>query len=164
MRKHTHKYIEVIVNGKVISRFTRPEAYKSINEARDNYSSIYKKWKRDDSDYPCLNCDGAGTYHKFEDRDIIEGYKLAPLYTCKSCSGSGRGPKEMFKAYYDAEKQKIKAQQQKFDKDLDSFMEAIQVLSPEQIFTLNKMLGNVCPIYEKNAPIKKIKVRKNGMA
>ena len=33
----------------------------------------------------CKTCDDKGKYHKFEDRDIYEGYKLAPLYYC-SCS------------------------------------------------------------------------------
>jgi hypothetical protein len=32
----------------------------------------------------CKICSGSGRYHKFADRDVYEGYKLAPLYYC-SC-------------------------------------------------------------------------------
>jgi hypothetical protein len=52
--------------------------------------------------YPCQNCNGKGRYHKEEDRDVIEGYKLAPNYKCTACKQTGRGEKEPLVREYKA--------------------------------------------------------------
>jgi hypothetical protein len=39
---------------------------------------------------PCSTCDGSGRSYRFEDRDCVEGYKLAEKKTCLKCSGLGR--------------------------------------------------------------------------
>lgn len=43
--------------------------------------------------WPCQACDGAGRYRKEEDRDCVEGYKMAPWYKCEACGGTQCGPK-----------------------------------------------------------------------
>lgn len=50
--------------------------------------------------WPCLICDARGGYHKEEDRDEYEGYKLAPWYACGACGGTGQGPKKAVEEAY----------------------------------------------------------------
>ena len=39
--------------------------------------------------YACPDCGGRKYYYKPEDRDPIEGYKLAPRYRCGLCKATG---------------------------------------------------------------------------
>lgn len=39
--------------------------------------------------YPCMYCNGFGKVRRMEDRDPIEGFKLAPWYKCTPCDGTG---------------------------------------------------------------------------
>jgi hypothetical protein len=50
--------------------------------------------------WPCLICDARGGYHKEEDRDCYEGYKLAPWYACGACGGTRQGPKKAVEEVY----------------------------------------------------------------
>ena len=38
----------------------------------------------------CSNCRGSGKAYRFEDRDCIEGYKLAVKKVCLDCNGTGK--------------------------------------------------------------------------
>lgn len=51
--------------------------------------------------WPCTYCDGRGWYYDPADRDVIEGYKLAPRHKCGNCQGTGKGTKEAVKDLYD---------------------------------------------------------------
>lgn len=45
---------------------------------------------------------GRGYTYRPEDRDVVEGYKLAPAYTCKTCNGKKSCTRKKFKKdYYD---------------------------------------------------------------
>ena len=74
--------------------------YRSLRDfvARHFNYSIPESKRLDPGFWPCIPCDGRGRYRKEEDRDIIEGFKLAPWYTCEACKGTGRGPKEEVQA------------------------------------------------------------------
>lgn len=65
------------------------------NHWRRRYSGPREK------DLPCHRCHGSGRVYRFEDRDVIEGYKLAPTYSCGDCGGSGRTTRADVKAFYD---------------------------------------------------------------
>lgn len=72
--------------------------YKNFEECRRLHSGRYH---RDDPEFiPCLACSGRGHVRDPKDRDLIEGYKLAPWYDCKSCNGTGRGTKKELMDYY----------------------------------------------------------------
>lgn len=43
----------------------------------------------DASYFPCFACGGKGKIRKPEDRDPVEGYKMAPWHICEKCGGSG---------------------------------------------------------------------------
>jgi hypothetical protein len=51
--------------------------------------------------WPCLVCCGKGWDYRYEDRDIIEGYKLAPRHRCSHCK-DGEGTKEAVRQAYNA--------------------------------------------------------------
>lgn len=78
--------------------------YKSFEDFRRvKCRWIFDKDKElDCTFYPCQHCGGKGRYRKEEDRDVIEGYKLAPWYKCQACNNTGRGPKEPLVAEYKA--------------------------------------------------------------
>lgn len=65
------------------------------NKIRDDYigkrpSLHYRNltaYKKDNSS--CKWCSGQGVAYRFEDRDVIEGYKLAEKKQCLNCSGRG---------------------------------------------------------------------------
>lgn len=40
-------------------------------------------------EYPCTFCSGYGYIRKFEDCDVIEGYKHAPWHKCNHCHTTG---------------------------------------------------------------------------
>lgn len=102
--------------------------YQSIKDAK-RYMGRHKDYKR--NEYPCIYCRGLGSYHKVEDRDCIEGYKLAPSYKCNACKGTGLGSKGSFMDEYNKQVEiynrevkeyksqldKLKALKAKMDKD-----------------------------------------------
>ncbi len=47
------------------------------------------KLPRKGQGYLCPKCRGCGYYYNSSDRDVIEGYKLAPRYKCKMCDETG---------------------------------------------------------------------------
>jgi len=98
----------------------RPERrYRSLAEFRvKNWQwSVRESRLLDPTFWPCVLCSGRGWYHNPDDRDPIEGYKLAPAHKCQACAGTGRGTKEAVKAIYD----EIVA---KFRADLTAWKEA----------------------------------------
>jgi hypothetical protein len=68
--------------------------------------------------YPCMACRGEGRKYRREDRDPIEGYKLANKYQCEVCLGTGRKSKIQAKAEYD---QEILNWKEKYDKILPKY-------------------------------------------
>jgi hypothetical protein len=69
----------------------------------------------------CTICDGEGDGYAFCDRDVIEGYKLAPVHTCLACDGNGYIDKndwkyEGFVAYVNALKNKEKNEREAREK------------------------------------------------
>lgn len=53
----------------------------------------------------CLVCDGTGKVYRIEDRDVIEGYKLAQKHPCTVCDGKGHFSVEHSRAKYKHAKQ-----------------------------------------------------------
>jgi RecJ-like exonuclease len=64
---------------------------------------------KDPSFWPCVECGGRGKVRHEEDRDIIEGYKLAPWHTCAHCNGTGRWLKAQVKVIYQKIVQEFRA-------------------------------------------------------
>lgn len=50
----------------------------------------------------CQSCGGEGVAYRFEDRDPIEGYKLADKKTCLVCAGSGEVDVMTYYSSYEA--------------------------------------------------------------
>ena len=71
-----------------------------------NFDDFYKKnilGCNKDVEWPCFLCDGYKKIHHWEDRDPYEGYKMAPLYTCHQCNGTGQTTKQQWKDQYKSE-------------------------------------------------------------
>jgi len=69
------------------------------------YSYGVRAWHkpaRVSDDWPCLGCEGRGWFYHDDDRDPIEGFKLAPRRKCIACNGTRKGSKEAVKAAYEA--------------------------------------------------------------
>ena len=86
-----------------------PETRRPERRYRSLRDFLVKQWGwslreaklNDPTFWPCIPCSGRGWYYDPADRDVVEGYKLAPRYHCKACAGTGRGTKEAVKAIYD---------------------------------------------------------------
>lgn len=50
---------------------------------------------------PCPRCDGYGKHYRDEDRDPYEGWKMASMYPCERCGGSGDIGKIALRAEFD---------------------------------------------------------------
>lgn len=90
----------------------RPERlYRSVRDwiAKRFLWSQPESTLRDPNFWPCLECGGKGKVHKEEDRDCIEGYKLAPWYQCEHCAGTGEWPKAKVKEAYQEVVKEFKA-------------------------------------------------------
>jgi hypothetical protein len=68
--------------------------YRNLQE----YAAV--RYGRSKHLWPCVECCGRGVVRRFEDRDPIEGYKLAPLYKCGSCNGTGKGGRDVIAAEF----------------------------------------------------------------
>jgi len=79
--------------------------YRSLQDCKQKYLkdwSYYVRNKRfTKNEFPCLKCHGYGKVHKDEDYDTIEGYKLAPWYTCPQCQGTSKIDIEEFRPRYE---------------------------------------------------------------
>jgi hypothetical protein len=71
-----------------------PRPWKSFSD----YVSKIPKWKK--HTFYCLECDGSGRVHRWEDRDPYEGFKMAPTYVCGSCGGKGYVPESKHREFY----------------------------------------------------------------
>lgn len=78
----------------------------SITELREDligkkpilrYRSLFS-YKKDNS--VCKWCSGEGVAYRFEDRDVIEGYKLADKKQCLKCKGRGHLTEEVIVTNY----------------------------------------------------------------
>lgn len=82
----------------------KPELrYPTLEDFRKSECGVFgRAWeaRKDRGFWPCLKCRGEGGYHKPEDRDCYEGYKMAPWYKCAACEGTGEGPKAKIVALY----------------------------------------------------------------
>lgn len=76
-----------------------------------NYTAYAQEWirlnglgRKWDSTigYPCRHCHGSGKVTRFEDRDVIEGYKLAPRYVCGNCINGAVPESHVQKGYKNA--------------------------------------------------------------
>ena len=56
-----------------------------------------------DNKYFCKTCDGSGVVHRIEDRDVYEGYKLAPLHPCSAGCDKGVVDESVVRHLYKAE-------------------------------------------------------------
>lgn len=94
----------------------KPERpYKDLSDARKRICFYGEKDRLCDlAFYPCIECDARGGVRDIKDLDPIEGYKMAPLYACKACGGSGAIPKKAFVAYYRGVMGKWKAEMDEY--------------------------------------------------
>ena len=82
----------------------RPKlGHRSIREwiiARCRFTLRDDKLAACNNFWPCLECEGKGKVRHEEDRDVIEGYKLAPWHVCTHCNGTGRWLKAQVQEVY----------------------------------------------------------------
>jgi len=83
------------------------KSFESYLHYYTKHSSKHHRTKKV-AKYPCPECLGIGQVCRWEDRDVIEGFKLAPRYTCDSCGGSGETTVAYYKTAYKAEMAKYK--------------------------------------------------------
>ena len=154
------KFILVKAGGDAVARLRVPvPRYTSMAQALDSFSSLSNRWRKNGCSYPCLVCGGDGWYRKIEDRDPVEGYKLAPSYDCESCKGTGGGTKEQFKAHYDTQVKHDKEQIAQFQAQLETFTQALSLLTPDQVKIMKKMLGQFDTAPQKDDSVKTITVK-----
>ena len=148
-------------DGQTIATLAKPQlSYPSLEDAIKCYSGYAFRCKQAPEVFPCLSCRGEGTYKKFEDRDEIEGYKLAPRYNCESCEGTGIGPKEVFLSYIESQNQESKDKIAKFENDVHTLTAAIRKLSSEELDVFRNMLfKNQISSYRSEGKIQTVKVK-----
>lgn len=76
----------------------------------------------------CVNCEGSGQTYRFEDRDPIEGYKMANKKVCIECNGSGS---KNILDYLISYNKYLKDEEQ--DKELIKTAKTIKALVPSNI-------------------------------
>ncbi len=81
----------------------------------------------------CLECRGCGYVCKEEDRDVIEGYKLAPRYKCPSCQGRGVMGRPELKKHYNEYTDKYDQELFQWQETLKLLKTAFKLLSDEQL-------------------------------
>lgn len=115
-----------------------PRPYKNVLDFWDSYRGTYKGPK--ESLYPCPMCYGSGKVKKFEDRDPVEGYKLAPTYPCDVCAGSGKRPAREIEQVYKTMMAEWRRNCQKArefrDLQIAALFKAKQVLTKEELKAL----------------------------
>jgi hypothetical protein len=154
------KHIVVKVGNEPVARFVVPTPrYTSLAQAVDSFFSISNTWRKNGCAYPCLACSGDGWYRKAEDRCPVEGYKMAPRYTCEVCQGTGGGTKEQFKAHYDDQVMRDKEKNALFQADLGSFIQTLSLLTPDQVKIMRKMLNHFDSFPREGETVKTIKVK-----
>ena len=83
--------------------------------------------------WPCVGgCLGRGWVYREEDRDIIEGYKLAPRYPCSCCNGTGRNSREVVRAAYKVEIEGWRKRAESWDRQEALRKNAIAKLTKEE--------------------------------
>jgi hypothetical protein len=100
-----------------------------------------RRWRGSKEDQlPCSHCYGSGKVHRDEDRDPIEGWKLAPLYTCDPCGGSGKttiwAVKALYQGAIDAWRTIYATAKIRRDKELLALAKVKRVLSLEEMVIL----------------------------
>lgn len=89
----------------------------------------------------CIACGGEGKDYRFEDRDPIEGYKLANKKTCLKCDGRGYLEQELAYPEYLKETARMEAmniEEAQYNKMVDEINSS---LSSKQIAWLKKNYG-----------------------
>lgn len=66
------------------------------------------------------------------DRDVIEGYKLAPWHPCQACQSTGDRTKEAIKAIYDKEIRKWKEALEVYRRNYALWRSALRKLTKEE--------------------------------
>ena len=70
----------------------------------------------------CIMCNGEGKTYREEDRDYMEGYKLAQKKPCLHCDGTGVGDVKEFRQWYSECEKEYRSR-------LDRYMRIKRVLS-----------------------------------
>ena len=121
----------------------KPERYyKNIYDCAQKFSWCARKWNDDGKIigvFPCLACKGYGWIHRDEDFDCVEGYKLAPRYTCKKCGGTGQSSRKEFKVFYDRSIHRYKSELTEWKRLSALKKSAISKLSKEEIKALQEL-------------------------
>jgi DnaJ-class molecular chaperone len=86
--------------------------------------------------WPCLECEGKGKVRHEEDRDVIEGYKLAPWHTCTHCNGTGRWLKAQVKEVYSRIVREFRAKLAHWKEQEALRKSAFQKLTKEEVAAL----------------------------
>lgn len=109
----------------------KPErTYKSFTDFIVKHRRPYRN--SDPTFYHCTLCFGKGWDHRWEDHDPVEGFKLAPRYTCQKCGGSGRGTRKELKALYDEWRANYNAKVAEWERVEAIRRTAIAKLTPEE--------------------------------
>ena len=119
--------------------FEKPQKpYKNLEDARLRSCTWARDLEKDTYLYPCLSCAGRGGVRKGEDCDPIEGYKMAPLYKCENCKGSGFIPRKEFVVWYKGLMAKHRERMRAYKQIQQIIKGALDKLSEQEI----KILGD----------------------
>lgn len=91
--------------------------------------------------YPCTICDGDGRVHDPADRDPVEGYKLAPLYKCKKCDGSGYGTEDEYWKLYQTIVEQNKIEIQRLERDNKTLTSLLKKINPAELALIYRVTG-----------------------
>jgi hypothetical protein len=154
-------YIQLLApDGRELALLLKPTLeYDSVEDAIDSYRGYKFNNNKKKGDYPCLACQGEGTYRKIEDRDEIEGYKLAPRYTCEPCNGTGIGDKDAFLKRMDARNKEAREKIAQFESDVNTFILAAKKLNSEELEVFSKMLFKRHGSWSTKKKIQKIQIK-----
>lgn len=117
----------------------RPEPkFTTVEELRDYMFSISlystdTKRILDRTDYPCFRCGGKGKIRKAEDRDPVEGYKLAPWHECGKCEGKGKAHSAEYEPIVESELATTEEATKVYEKFLEKFNSVMEKIEPEDV-------------------------------
>jgi len=115
----------------MIKKPTKP--WKNLEEARKQVG-IYLS--SDNTAFPCLACHGRGGVRDSADLCPVEGYKMAPLYKCQVCKGSGEGSRKAFMVYYRERNAEHKAAMEVYRRKKTILRELLAFLGEEDLGVL----------------------------
>ncbi len=115
--------------------------FQSLEAYRDSF--IYFRLKHKNSvEWPCIHCAGRGGYRDPNDCDPVEGYKLAPLYKCKGCKGTGSGPRKDVQKLHRETIDKWKKEKEHWKETREKVLKAMNKLKADDLELLRGLFNN----------------------